>query len=80
MPVQPFKSERERKLFELRLKMNAGRRANDDEVLNEQKRAVDPQFMKRKYAQEKKAEDAQEQQRIDNNPSLRLAPKDKVRH
>ena len=71
------KSSRAQKLMELRLKMNAGRRANDEAVLDEQKRAVDPMYMKRKYNAEKKQEDLQEGEKIDNNPALRLAPKDK---
>lgn len=32
VPPAAFKNEREKKLFELRLKMNAGRRANDEAV------------------------------------------------
>merc|ERR1712039_707474 len=46
--TRPARSERERKLFELRLKMNQGRSANNKEVVEEQKREADPNYAKNK--------------------------------
>jgi len=43
----PPKNERERKLFELRMKMNQGRVKNNREVIEEQKRASDPDYARK---------------------------------
>jgi len=48
----PARNERERKLFELRLRMNQGCRSNNKEVIEEQKRFSDPEYGKKK-AQER---------------------------
>merc|ERR1712139_656887 len=50
MVAAPFKSERERKLFELKLKMNQGRTANSKAVLEEKKRHEDPEYEKKRAA------------------------------
>ncbi|CAK9104115.1 unnamed protein product [Durusdinium trenchii] len=60
--LPPPKTERERKLYELRLKMNQGRVANNKEVIEEQKRESDPGYSKKMAArrtaeEEKKEED-----------------------
>jgi len=62
--LPPPKTERERKLYELRLKMNQGRVANNKEVVEEQKRESDPGYSKKMAArraaeEEKKEEDDQ---------------------
>lgn len=49
--LAPARSERERKLFELRLKMNQGRTQNNKEVIEEQKRAADPDYARKKAEQ-----------------------------
>jgi len=46
--TRPARNERERKLFELRLRMNQGRSANSKEVVEEQKREADPEYAKKK--------------------------------
>ncbi|CAK9097317.1 Peptidyl-prolyl cis-trans isomerase D (PPIase D) (40 kDa peptidyl-prolyl cis-trans isomerase) (Cyclophilin-40) (CYP-40) (Cyclophilin-related protein) (Rotamase D) [Durusdinium trenchii] len=60
--LPPPKTERERKLYELRLKMNQGRVANNKEVIEEQKRESDPGYSKkmaaRRTAEEEKKEEA----------------------
>lgn len=43
----PPRNDRERRLFELRLKMNQGRAKNNKEVIEEQKRESDPDYAKR---------------------------------
>jgi len=43
----PPKNERERRLFELRLKMNQGRTKNNKEVIEEQKRNSDPDYARK---------------------------------
>eukprot|EP00913_Durusdinium_trenchii_P032124 g30082.t1 len=48
--LPPPKTERERKLYELRLKMNQGRVANNKEVIEEQKRESDPGYSKKMAA------------------------------
>lgn len=53
----PARNERERRLFELRLRMNQGRTKNNKEVVDEQKRAADPDYGKKKaYESQKKEE------------------------
>merc|ERR1712008_271739 len=55
--VVPARNERERRLFELRLRMNQGRTKNSKEVREEQKRAADPEYVKKKaYEGQKKEE------------------------
>jgi len=56
------KTEREKRLYQLRLKMNQGRAANSKEVIEEQKRESDPGYSKKVAAkrvaeEEKKEED-----------------------
>mmetsp|Transcript_58390 Transcript_58390/g.126320 ORF Transcript_58390/g.126320 Transcript_58390/m.126320 type:complete len:472 (+) Transcript_58390:65-1480(+) len=46
--TRPARNEKERKLFELRLRMNQCRSANNKEVVEEQKRVADPEYAKRK--------------------------------
>jgi len=50
--LAPARNERERKLFELRLRMNQCRAQNNKEVVEEQKRAADPEYSK-KQAEER---------------------------
>eukprot|EP00435_Cladocopium_sp_Y103_P041032 s1263_g11.t1 len=45
--LPPPKTEREKKLYELRLRMNQGRVANNKEVIEEQKRDSDPGYSKK---------------------------------
>lgn len=52
--TRPARNERERKLFELRLKMNQGRQSNNKEVVEEQKRDADPNYSRRKAEQNHK--------------------------
>lgn len=51
----PARNERERKLQELRMRMNAGRAKNSKEVVEEQKRFADPEYAKRTAEQRHKA-------------------------
>eukprot|EP00928_Gymnodinium_smaydae_P088090 TRINITY_DN72235_c0_g1_i1.p1 TRINITY_DN72235_c0_g1~~TRINITY_DN72235_c0_g1_i1.p1 ORF type:complete len:476 (-),score=137.22 TRINITY_DN72235_c0_g1_i1:169-1596(-) len=44
----PPRNERERKLFDLRMKMNSCRSSNNKEVIEEQKRHADPEYAKKK--------------------------------
>lgn len=58
----PPRNERERRLMELRLKMNQGRNANNKEVVEEQKREGDPEYAqkqakRRAFEEEKKNAD-----------------------
>ncbi|CAJ1374866.1 unnamed protein product [Effrenium voratum] len=55
------KNDRERKLYELRLRMNQGRQANNKEVVEEQKRESDPGYSK-KIAARKTAEDEKKEE------------------
>mmetsp|Transcript_23549 Transcript_23549/g.42485 ORF Transcript_23549/g.42485 Transcript_23549/m.42485 type:complete len:481 (+) Transcript_23549:77-1519(+) len=61
----PPRNERERRMMELRLKMNAGRSANNKEVVEEQKRESDPDYAakqaKKRAYEEKKAEGGDEE-------------------
>jgi len=50
----PPRNERERKLFELRLRMNQGRNKNNKEVLEEQKRNSDPDYARKQAEQRHK--------------------------
>jgi len=45
--MAPPKNERERRLFELRMRMNQGRAKNNKEVVEEQKRNSDPDYARR---------------------------------
>lgn len=45
--MAPPRNERERRLFELRLRMNQGRTKNNKEVIEEQKRNADPDYAKK---------------------------------
>lgn len=72
-----FKNEREKKLFELRLKMNQGRRANDQAVLDEKRRYEDPTFEKKRMNSEMKSKDAEKAKEEDEDERLRHAPKGK---
>merc|ERR1712187_3515 len=56
--LRPPRNERERKLFELRLKMNQSRNANNKEVVEEQKRNNDPDYAKKKAEERHKKEEA----------------------
>jgi len=58
----PARNERERRLFELRLRMNQGRTKNSKEVIEEQKRAADPDYAKKKAYESKKKEEKEEKQ------------------
>lgn len=59
--LAPARNERERKLFELRLRMNQGRAQNNKEVIEEQKRAADPDYARKKAEERfKKASDKEE--------------------
>lgn len=58
--LAPARNERERKLFELRLKMNQGRTQNSKEVIEEQKRAADPNYARRKAEEKSKGGTAKE--------------------
>eukprot|EP00930_Biecheleria_cincta_P053472 TRINITY_DN3898_c0_g1_i1.p1 TRINITY_DN3898_c0_g1~~TRINITY_DN3898_c0_g1_i1.p1 ORF type:complete len:464 (-),score=118.19 TRINITY_DN3898_c0_g1_i1:49-1440(-) len=58
----PPRNERERRLMELRLKMNQSRAANSKEVIEEQKRESDPEYAKkqakrRAFEEDKKDDD-----------------------
>ena len=55
---------REKKLFELRLKMNAGRKANKGEVVNEHKRVTDPGFEAKRKQEEWKARNEQKKKEM----------------
>ncbi|CAE8686738.1 unnamed protein product, partial [Polarella glacialis] len=59
--VAPARNERERKLLELRLKMNAGRNANSKEVVEEQKRDTDPAYAKKQAEQRFKRKQEKEE-------------------
>mmetsp|Transcript_417 Transcript_417/g.1424 ORF Transcript_417/g.1424 Transcript_417/m.1424 type:complete len:464 (-) Transcript_417:106-1497(-) len=52
-PVAP-KNEQERRLMELRMKMNACRTSNNKEVLEEKKRFTDPDYAKKKAVEDRK--------------------------
>jgi len=47
MGMAPPRNEREKKLFELRMKMNQSRSKNNKEVIEEQKRNSDPDYVKK---------------------------------
>jgi len=61
----PPRNERERRMMELRLKMNAGRAANNKEVVEEQKRDADPEYAakaaKKRAFEDKKKEGGEEE-------------------
>eukprot|EP00933_Yihiella_yeosuensis_P015058 TRINITY_DN13257_c0_g1_i1.p1 TRINITY_DN13257_c0_g1~~TRINITY_DN13257_c0_g1_i1.p1 ORF type:complete len:477 (-),score=117.59 TRINITY_DN13257_c0_g1_i1:129-1559(-) len=63
----PPKNDRERRLMELRLKMNAGRAANGKEVIEEQKRESDPDYLKKKDKREKRALEEDEKGKEDED-------------
>lgn len=52
----PARNERERRLFELRLRMNQSRTANSKETVEEQKRIADPSYTRKKAEKAEKAE------------------------
>eukprot|EP00397_Hematodinium_sp_SG-2012_P042594 GEMP01047152.1.p1 GENE.GEMP01047152.1~~GEMP01047152.1.p1 ORF type:complete len:471 (+),score=114.02 GEMP01047152.1:95-1507(+) len=64
---QTFKNDVEKRIYELRMKMNKGRQANTVAVLEEKKRFEDPEYEKKKAAkewkdrQEKKAQQEEEE-------------------
>merc|ERR1712151_1147898 len=58
----PARGERERRLFELRLRMNQYRAANNKEVIEEQKRAADPNYAKKKAEERHKRAMEQDEQ------------------
>eukprot|EP00418_Pyrodinium_bahamense_P078314 CAMPEP_0179060360 /NCGR_PEP_ID=MMETSP0796-20121207/25827_1 /TAXON_ID=73915 /ORGANISM="Pyrodinium bahamense, Strain pbaha01" /LENGTH=481 /DNA_ID=CAMNT_0020757143 /DNA_START=87 /DNA_END=1532 /DNA_ORIENTATION=+ len=62
----PARNERERRLLELRLKMNQCRASNSKEVVEEQKRAADPDYAKRR-AGEQQQQQQQQQQQLERN-------------
>jgi hypothetical protein len=69
----PFKNERERKLFELKLKLNGARNANNTAVVDETKKEEDPNYRpKRQREDEKKAKQDEEDE--EDNPALRVCP------
>merc|ERR1719464_642758 len=51
--TRPARNERERRLYELRLRMNKGRAANNKEVIEEQKREADPNYGKQRGGEER---------------------------
>lgn len=53
--MAPPKNEREKKLYELRLRMNQGRQKNNKEVIEEQKRNNDPDYFKKQDWRAKRA-------------------------
>uniref|UniRef100_A0A7S1SCA6 PPIase cyclophilin-type domain-containing protein n=1 Tax=Alexandrium catenella TaxID=2925 RepID=A0A7S1SCA6_ALECA len=59
----PARNERERRLMELRLKMNACRTSNSKEVVEEQKRAADPEYAMRQARAQKKREREEKEQK-----------------
>merc|ERR1719329_1458068 len=56
----PARNERERKLFELRLRMNQSRAANSKETIEEQKRMSDPNYARKQAEQRLKKDDKKE--------------------
>lgn len=73
--LPPPKTEREKKLYELRLRMNQGRVANNKEVIEEQKRDSDPGYSKKMAArrsaeEEKKEEDDKKKDTRSRNSNL----------
>lgn len=68
----PARNERERRLYELRLRMNQGRASNGKEVVEEQKRSADPDYGKKKAeARHKRSLEAAEgQEGADAVPAL----------
>merc|ERR1711957_333872 len=78
------KNERERRLFELRMKMNSSRTKNSKEVIEEQKRESDPDYSKKQAEfRHKRAlgEDGKEGDKKDDKdedkPKLNALPKGK---
>lgn len=56
--MAPPRNERERKLFELRLRMNQGRTKNSKEVVEEQKRNSDPDYARKQaFTRQKQREE-----------------------
>merc|ERR1719464_914343 len=51
--TRPARNERERRLYELRLRMNQGRAQNNKEVIEEQKREADPNYGKQRGGEER---------------------------
>merc|ERR1719327_1129827 len=69
----PFKNERERKLFELKLKMNGARNANNTAVVDESKKEEDPNYRPKRQREEEKAK-AKEDEDDEDRPELRVCP------
>lgn len=72
----PPKNERERKLMELRLRMNQSRAKNSKEVVEEQKRFADPDYA-RKIAEQKHKQDDSKELEKNGNPEQGSLPKGK---
>mmetsp|Transcript_87387 Transcript_87387/g.187417 ORF Transcript_87387/g.187417 Transcript_87387/m.187417 type:complete len:471 (-) Transcript_87387:82-1494(-) len=77
--TRPPRNERERRLFELRLKMNAGRASNSKEVVEEQKREADPDYARKKGGEERerKAKRGQEKAEGQESAEKGMLPKGK---
>jgi len=75
----PARNERERRLFELRLKMNQCRASNNKEVVEEQKRAADPEYaMRQARAQQKRErEEKADAQQEGDETRAKTVPKGK---
>lgn len=76
------RNEREKRLFELRLRMNQGRVANNKEVVEEQKRDTDPEYSKKKAEERHKRALEQEEKRdekdlLSSNKKSNVVPKGK---
>lgn len=68
----PARNERERRLMELRLKMNKCRASNNKEVVEEQKRAADPEYaMKQARAEKKREREEKEKEQEEGGDSSR---------
>merc|ERR1712151_156462 len=74
--LRPPRNERERKLFELRLRMNQSRNANNKEVVEEQKRNNDPDYTKKK-AEERHKKAMEKEENPDGKDDLLKASSSK---
>jgi len=68
--MAPPRNDRERKLYELRMKMNAGRTKNNKEVIEEQKRNADPDYA-RKQAEARHKRGLEEEAKKDDPDGLK---------
>uniref|UniRef100_A0A0G4HEM6 peptidylprolyl isomerase n=1 Tax=Chromera velia CCMP2878 TaxID=1169474 RepID=A0A0G4HEM6_9ALVE len=70
---EPFKNAREQKLFELRMKLNQGRRENNKEVIEEKRRERDPAYEKK--AAQRAMEEARKRREEQEDPEEEAARK-----